>query len=86
MISSSETSQYAVSSQTPGRKRVSRDTVIAEAAKAIGTLMVAQMQEISEANRDLKRSKTEVQLKLFTKQMAYQREKDKTHVRTRYSS
>lgn len=35
------------------------------------------MQEIADASRELERSKIEVQLKLFTEQMAYQREKDR---------
>ena len=35
-----------------------------------------QMQEIARANRDIERSKIEVQLKLFLEQMEYQREKD----------
>ena len=38
--------------------------------------MAAQMQEIAEANRDIERSKIEVQLKMFSEQMEYQREKD----------
>lgn len=39
--------------------------------------MAAQMQEIADASRELERSKIEVQLKLFTEQMEYQREKDR---------
>ena len=35
------------------------------------------MQDIADASRDLKRSKIEVQLKLFTEQMSYQWEKDR---------
>jgi len=51
--------------------------VIAEATKSTGALMAAQMQTIAEASRDLERSKIEVQLKLFSEQMQYQREKDR---------
>lgn len=39
--------------------------------------MAAQMHEIASANRDMERSKIEVQLKLFSEQMDYQREKDR---------
>lgn len=59
------------------RKSVSGHTVIAEATKATGAIMAAQMQEIADASRDLERSKIDVQLKLFTEQMSYQREKDR---------
>lgn len=59
------------------RKSVSGHTVIAEATKATGAIMAAQMQEIADSSRDLERSKIDVQLKLFTEQMSYQREKDR---------
>lgn len=39
--------------------------------------MADKMQEIAEASRDLERSKIDVQLKLFSEQMQYQREKDR---------
>jgi hypothetical protein len=38
--------------------------------------MVCQMREMAEASRELERSKIEVQLKLFTKLMKYQRRTD----------
>ena len=72
-INSSETSHFAMQ-RCPGntcvkRKSVSSHVVIAEATKAIGAIMAQQMQDISDASRDLKRSKIEVQLiKLFSEQ------------------
>lgn len=59
------------------RKSLSGHTVIAEATKATGSIMAAQMEETANARRELERSKIEVQLKLFTEQMEYQREKDR---------
>ena len=38
--------------------------------------MTEQMKDIAECSRDLERSKIEVQLKLFSEQMEYQRQKD----------
>ena len=38
--------------------------------------MAQQMHDIAESSRALERSKIEVQLRLFTEQMSYQREKD----------
>lgn len=81
VISSSDTSQYAMN-RRPGntgvrRKSLSGHTVIADATKATGALMAARMEDIANASRDLERSKIEVQLKLFTEQMEYQREKDR---------
>ena len=81
VISSPDTSQDAVHRRLGNtavrRKNVSRHSVIAEATKATGAVMAAQIQEIADASRELERSKIEVQLKLFTKEMEYQREKDK---------
>lgn len=59
------------------RKSLNGHSVIAEATKATGAVMATQMQEIADASRELERSKIEVQLKLFTEQMAYQRDKDR---------
>ena len=39
--------------------------------------MAIQMKDMAAVSRDLERSKIEVQLKLFSKQMAYQREKNR---------
>ena len=80
-ISSSETSHFAMQ-RRPGntgvkRKSVSGHAVIAEATKATGAVMAQQMQDIVDASRDLERSKIGVQLKLFSEQMSYQREKDR---------
>lgn len=73
--------QYAIH-RRPGntavrRKNISGHSVIAEATKATGAVMASQMQEIADASRELERSKIEVQLKLFSEQMEYQREKDR---------
>ena len=81
IISSSETSSYSLGSR-PGntgvkRKAVSGHTIIAEATKSSGALVAKHMQEIAESSRALERSKIDVQLQLFTEQMAYQREKDR---------
>jgi len=59
------------------RKNVFGHAVIANATKATGEIMVQQMQDIAQASRDLKRSKIDVQLKLFLEQLEYQREKDR---------
>ena len=81
VLSSSENSLSALN-RRPGntgvrRKNVSGHTVIAEATKTTGAVMATQMQTIAEASRELERSKIEVQLKLFSEQMEYQREKDR---------
>lgn len=81
VLSSSDNTSYGVQ-RRPGntgvrRKNISGHSVIAEATKATGAVMASQMQEIADASRDLERSKIEVQLKLFSEQMAYQREKDR---------
>jgi len=39
--------------------------------------MAGQMREMADASRDLERSKIDMQLKLFSEQMQYQREKDR---------
>jgi hypothetical protein len=39
--------------------------------------MASQMHDMAESSHELERNKIEVQLKLFTEQMAYQREKDR---------
>ena len=59
------------------RKSLSGRNVMAEATKATREVMATQMKEMAEASRELKRSKIEVQLKLFEEQMAYQRDKDR---------
>jgi hypothetical protein len=59
------------------RKSMSGHNIIAEATKASGEVMASQMRDMAESSRELERNKIEVQLKLFTEQMAYQREKDR---------
>lgn len=81
IISSSDTASYSLG-RRPGntavrKKNVSGHTVIAEATKATGLVMAKQMEDIAESSRALERSKIDVQLKLFSEQMAYQREKDR---------
>jgi hypothetical protein len=80
-ISSSDTSEFS-SRQPPGntgvrRKLLSSHNVIADATKASGEVMAMQMRDMVAASQELERSKIEVQLKLFSKQMEYQREKDR---------
>ena len=81
VISSSETSQCARKGRAKSTivqyKNLSGHNVIAEATKATGIVMAQHMQDIAESSRDLKRSKIEVQLKLFTEKMCYQQEKDR---------
>ena len=80
VISSSDTSDSNAKRCTGNtavkRKSLSGHTLIAEATRAIGKVLASQMREMAEAGRDIKRSKIEVQLRLFTKQMQYQRVKD----------
>lgn len=80
VISSSDTSQYAVKRRSGNtgvrRKNVSGHSVIAEATKATGIVMAQHMQDIAQSSRELERSKIDVQLRLFSEQMQYQREKD----------
>ena len=80
VISSSDTSSFSLK-RRPGntgvrRKSISGHTLVADATKATGALMTEQMKDIAECSRDLERSKIEVQLKLFSEQMEYQRQKD----------
>ena len=81
IISSSETSSYSLGRRLDNtgvkRKAVFGHTIIAEATKSSGALVAKHMQEIAESSRALERSKIDVQLQLFTEQMAYQREKDR---------
>lgn len=81
VISSSETSQATMQRRTGNtghkRKNLTGHAIIADATKATGVVMAQQMQDIADASRELERSKIEVQLKLFSEQMAYQREKDR---------
>jgi hypothetical protein len=80
-ISSTDTSDYSTR-RRPGntgqrKKSLPGHNVIAEATKATGDIMATQMKDMATASRDLEHSKIEVQLKLFSEQMAYQREKDR---------
>ena len=74
-INSSDTSAFGVA-RRPGNtcikcRNITGHTVIAYATKATGAVMAQQMQDIADASRELERSKIEVQLKLFSEQMAY---------------
>ena len=81
VISSSDTSEFTIKHQSGNtsvwRKNLTADNVIAEATKATGNVLAQHMQDIAESSRELERSKIEVQLKLFSEQMEYQREKDR---------
>ena len=50
--------------------------MIANTTKLSGEVMATQLWDMTEASRELEHSKIEVQLKLFTEQMVYQREND----------
>jgi hypothetical protein len=80
-ISSSDPSEFSSKQRTGNtgvqRKSISSHNVIAEATKASGEVMAMQMRNMAAASRDLERSKIDVQLKLFSEQMEYQREKDR---------
>jgi hypothetical protein len=81
VLSTSDTSEFCKKIR-PGntgihRKNVLGHNVIAEAIRASGEVMGSQMRDMAEFSRELERNKIEVQLKLFTEQMAYQREKDR---------
>ena len=81
IISSSYTSSYTLG-RRPGdtavkRKTLSGHIIIAEATKTSGVLMAKHMQDIADSSQALERSKIEVQLQLFSEQMAYQCEKDR---------
>jgi hypothetical protein len=80
-LSTSETSEFSNKRRPCNtavrRKSMSGHNIIAEATKASGEVMASQMRDMAESSRELERNKIEVQLKLFTKQMAYQREKDR---------
>lgn len=81
LISSSDTSdsnaRKRLGNTAVRRKSISGHSLIAQATKASGDVMAGQMREMAEASRDLERSKIEVQLKLFSEQMQFQREKDR---------
>ena len=80
VISSSDTSESkakrCTSNTAVKRKSLSGHTLIAKATRASSEVLAGQMQEMAEAGHDIERSKIEVQLRLFTEQMQYQREKD----------
>jgi hypothetical protein len=59
------------------RKSNASHNAIVEATRTSGEMMAMQMKQMAEASRDLERSKIDVQLKVFTEQMDYQREKDR---------
>jgi hypothetical protein len=78
-ISSTDASDYSTRRRLGNtgqrRKSISGHNVIAEATKASGDIMATLMKDMAAASSDLERSKIEVQLKLFSEQMAYQWEK-----------
>jgi ATP-dependent protease HslVU (ClpYQ) peptidase subunit len=57
------------------RKSLSGHNVISGTTKASGEFMASQMIDMAKSSRKLEHNKIEVQLKLFKKQMAYQRKK-----------
>ena len=81
VISSCDTSEVTFKRRSGNtgvrRKNLTTHNIIAEVTKATGNVLAQHMQDIAESNRELERSKIEVQLKLFSEQMEYQREKDR---------
>ena len=79
VISSSDTSKFTVKRRSGNtrvrRKNLTAHNVITEATKATKNVLAQHMQDTAESSRELERSKIEVQLKLFSEQMEYQREK-----------
>ena len=80
-LSTSETSEFNNKRQLGNtgirKKSLSWHNIIVEATKASGKVMAFQMRDMAKSNHELERNKIEIQLKLFTEQMAYQREKDR---------
>jgi hypothetical protein len=58
------------------RKSSEGVTALVEVAKASGKTIATQMKEMTTMTKEVEASKLEVQLKLFSKQMIYQRERD----------
>ena len=81
VISSNDTSECSggrkIGNTAVRRKSISGHNLIAQATRASGDVMAGQMKKMAEASRELEKSKIEVQLKLFSEQMQYQREKDR---------
>lgn len=59
------------------RKSISGHSIMAEATRATGNVMAGEMRAVAEVGRELERSKIQVQLNLFEKQMEYNRECDR---------
>jgi hypothetical protein len=81
IILSSSNSGTSSGRRNPGSTGVRRRTssahaALAEATKATGEVMVAQMQAMVGATKKTETNRLEVQLKLFAEKMQYQREKD----------
>jgi hypothetical protein len=80
-ISSTEASDFSSKRQHGntgvGGKSLSDHSMIAKATKASGEALSMQMRDMVAASRDLEHSKINVQLKLFSEQREYQREKDR---------
>jgi hypothetical protein len=80
VISSSETSGSAPTRKSGStcikQKNLSAHHMLAEAAKSSREFLAQEMKAMAEANCELESMKIDVQLKLFTEQMDYQREKD----------
>jgi hypothetical protein len=81
IILSSSDSGTSSGQRNPGSTGVRRRTssahaTLAEATKATGEVMVAQMQAMVGATKETETNRLEVQFKLFAEKMQYQREKD----------
>lgn len=58
------------------RKSLSGHSLIADATRATGDAMANQMRDIAEASRELEKARIEVQQRIFSEQMDYQKLKD----------
>ena len=58
-------------------KSMSGHSIMAEATRATGNVMAGEMRVVAEVGRELERSKIQVQLNLFDKQMEFNRERDR---------
>jgi hypothetical protein len=75
LLSSSESGSYNMKRRLGNTRIRRRTSALADATKAIGDVMVAQMKEMVGATRETEHNRLEVQLRLFSENMQYQREK-----------
>jgi hypothetical protein len=80
LISSSESGGFSGRRHTGNtgiqRRSSSAHTALADATKATGEVMVAQMKELVGATKEIESNRLGVHLKFFAEKIEYQREKD----------